>query len=101
VSGSKKEGCNCTGEKVNALTLKPQLMDRPLEKRKTLPRLIAKNILAASLTCGVIAGTGINSLAQTSQPDYKQPTPPKSLQIERRRIGPVFLAAIGPAGLRK
>jgi hypothetical protein len=102
VSGSKKEECNCTGEKVNALTLKPQLMDRPLEKRKTLPRRIAKNILAASLTCGVIAGTGINSLAQTSQPDYKQPTPPtKSLQIERRRIGPVFLAAIGPAGLRK
>jgi hypothetical protein len=102
VSGSKKEECNCTGEKVNALTLKPQLMDRPLGKRKTLPRRIAKNILAASLTCGVIAGTGINSLAQTSQPDYKQLTPPtKSLQIERRRIGPVFLAAIGPAGLRK
>jgi hypothetical protein len=101
VSGSKKEECNCTGEKVNALTQKPQLMDRPLEKRKTLPRLIAKNILAASLTCGVIAGTGINSLAQTSQPDYKQqPTPPtKSLQIERRRIGPVFLAVNGLAGL--
>jgi hypothetical protein len=89
----------CAREKVNALTLKPQLMERLPENRRRLPRLIAKYTLAASLTCGVIVGTGISSPAQTSQPDYKPQTPPtKSFQIERRRIGPVILAANGPAG---
>jgi hypothetical protein len=87
---------------VNALTLNSQPMDRLLENRRRLPRLIARYTLAASLTCGVIAETGISSPAQTSQPDYKQPTPPtKSFQIDRRRIGPVILAANGPAGLQQ
>jgi hypothetical protein len=87
---------------VNALTLKPQLMDRLLENRRRLPRLTARYTLAVSLTCAAIVGTGINSPAQTSQPDYKQAqTPPTgSVQIERRRIGPEILAATGPAGLQ-
>jgi hypothetical protein len=82
-------------------TLTPNLEpDRPRETRKLPRRATAKITLAASLTCGAIAATGINSPAQTSQPDYKQPrTPPtKSFQIDRRRIGPVILAASGPTG---
>jgi hypothetical protein len=77
-------------------------MDKLLENRRRLLRLTAKYTLAASLTCGAIVGTGINSLAQTSQPEYKQqpPTQTGPVQIERRRIGPVILAAIGPAGLK-
>jgi hypothetical protein len=84
-------------------TLTPNLEpDRPRETRKVPRRVTARITLAASLTCGVIAATGISSPAQTSQPDYKQaPTPPtKSFQIDRRRIGPVILAASGPTGQR-
>jgi hypothetical protein len=86
---------------VNALTLKPPIMERLLENLRRLPRLTARYTLAASLTCAAIAATGISSPAQTSQPDYShQTTPPtKSFQIDRRRIGPVILAAHGPAGL--
>ena len=82
-------------------TLTPNLEpDRPRETRKLPRRAIAKITLAASLTCGAIVGTGISSPAQTSQPDSKQPqTPPtKAFQIDRRRIGPVILAASGPTG---
>jgi hypothetical protein len=86
---------------VDALTPKPQPMDKLLESRKKLLRRTARYTLAASLTCGAIVGTGINSPAQTSQPEYKQQPPTQTglVQIERRRIGPVILAAIGPAGL--
>jgi hypothetical protein len=92
--------CNCAGEKVNALTLNPQTTDRLPENRRRLPRLTVRHTLAASLICGAIAGTGIKSPAQTSQPDYmQQTTPPTRSRIDRRRIGPVILAAIGPAGL--
>jgi hypothetical protein len=83
--------------KTLTLNLEP---DRPRETRKLPRRAIAKITLAASLTCAAIAGTGISSPAQTSQPDSKQPqTPPtKAFQIDRRRIGPVILAASGPTG---
>jgi hypothetical protein len=93
----KKERRNCAGKKVKPLT-QNRHPGRPLERRRLPQRLIARTTLAASLICGAIAGTGINSLAQSSQPDYKQaPTPlTKSSQIDRRRIGPVILAASGP-----
>jgi hypothetical protein len=90
---------NCAGKKVKPLT-RNRHPDRLLERRKSLRRRTARITLAALLTCGAIAGTGISSPAQNSQPDYKQPpTPPtRQSQIDRRRIGPVILAASGPTG---
>jgi hypothetical protein len=83
------------------LTPKPN-PDRLLERPRAKAKSIARIILAALLTCAATAATGISSPAQTSQPESKPQATSltKSIQIDRRRIGPVILAAGGPTGLR-
>jgi hypothetical protein len=93
ISGTS-ERRHCAGKRVKPLT-PSQHPDRLLGRRRQKQKLIAKATLAASLICGAIAETGTNSPAQTSQPGCKQPPTPitGTSRIERRRIGPVFLAA--------
>ena len=82
------------------LTPNQQNPDRLLERQRVQARPTARIILAALLTCAAIAATGISSPAQTSQPESKPQatSPTQSIQIDRRRIGPVILAAGGPTG---
>jgi len=76
--------------------------DRLLERQRAKAKPTVRIILAALLTCAAIAATGISSPAQTSQPESKPQatSPTKSIQIDRRRIGPVILAVGGPTGRR-
>src|ERR1700742_1998987 len=93
---------NGAGKKVIPLTPNQQNPDRLLERQRVQARPTARIILAALLTCAVTAATGISSPAQTSQPESKPQATSltKSIQIDRRRIGPVILAASGPTGHR-